>query len=213
LFILYALLVGLAFGTLAGGRPAGIAHIRFRWGWLIFLGFGSQVVLFSAPVAERIGATDPSIGPAFYVASTAVVLAALIRNVALPGLPVVALGALSNFVAIVANGGYMPASTDALAALGKLAPNGYSNSTVVVDPALAPLTDIFALPTRLPFANVFSIGDVLIGVGVALAIAVAMRAGRAAPGRAAPGNADPGRSSPGIVEVLSPARWGDSGPE
>ena len=45
----------------------------------------------------------------------------------------------------------------------------------MTDPMLAPLTDIFALPTWLPFANVFSIGDVLIGIGVVWAIVVAMR--------------------------------------
>ena len=171
MFILYAVVIGLVVGALAGGRPAGIGHVQFRWGWLIFLGFATQVLLFSAPVAERIGA----LGPPIYVASTAVVLVALIRNVAQPGLPIVAVGALCNFAAIVANGGYMPASTDALAALGRLPAGGYSNSAVLAAPALAPLTDVFALPAGLPFANVFSVGDVLIGVGVALAIAVAMR--------------------------------------
>jgi hypothetical protein len=38
-----------------------------------------------------------------------------------------------------------------------------------------PLTDIFALPGWLPFANVFSIGDVLIGVGLVVVIAAGMR--------------------------------------
>ena len=33
-----------------------------------------------------------------------------------------------------------------------------------------------ALPSWLPFANVFSVGDVLIGIGVAVTIALAMRA-------------------------------------
>jgi hypothetical protein len=171
MFILYAIVIGLAVGLLAGGRPAGIGQVQFRWAWLIFLGFGAQVLLFSAPVTERIG----NLGPPIYVASTAMVLVALMRNVAQPGLPIVALGALSNFAAIIANGGYMPASTDALATLGRLAASGYSNSAVVEAPALAPLTDIFALPAGLPFANVFSFGDVLIGVGVALSIAIAMR--------------------------------------
>jgi hypothetical protein len=171
MFVLYAIVIGLAVGLLAGGRPAGIGQVQFKWGWLIFVGFGAQVLLFSAPVTERIGA----MGPPIYVASTAVVLVALLRNVAQPGLPIVALGALSNLAAIVANGGYMPASTDALTALGRLATSGYSNSAVVAAPAFAPLTDIFALPAGLPFANVFSVGDVLIAVGVALAIAVAMR--------------------------------------
>ncbi len=35
-------------------------------------------------------------------------------------------------------------------------------------PALWILTDIFALPPPMPFANVFSIGDVLIAIGVAV---------------------------------------------
>ena len=73
---------------------------------------------------------------------------------------VVALGAASNFVAIMANGGYMPAALDALQAHGKVTSTVYSNSVVAQNPALAPLTDIFALPAWLPFANVFSVGDV-----------------------------------------------------
>ncbi|TMD29436.1 MAG: hypothetical protein E6I94_06620 [Chloroflexi bacterium] len=174
MFILYAVLVGLLVGVLAGGRASGLGRVRFRWAPLVFAGFLTQVVLFSAPVAERVG----WLGAPIYVASTALVLVVLLRNMAVPGLPIVALGALSNFLAIVANGGYMPASAGALAALGKSPAAGYSNSAVVADPALAPLTDVFALPARLPFANVFSIGDVLIGVGVAAAIVVAMRAWR-----------------------------------
>src|SRR5438093_1892843 len=174
MFILYAVLVGLLVGVLAGGRASGLGRVRFRWAPLVFVGFLTQVVLFSAPVAERVG----WLGAPLYVASTAVVLVVLLRNMSVPGLPVVALGALSNFLAIVANGGYMPASAGALAALGKSPAAGYSNSSVVADPALAPLTDVFALPARLPFANVFSFRDVLIGVGVAAAIVVPMRAWR-----------------------------------
>ncbi len=88
---------------------------------------------------------------------------------------VIALGAGCNLAAIVANGGWMPADPAAVASVGGLA-NGYTNSILVPDPALRPLTDLFALPAWLPFANVFSVGDVLIGVGVAATIALAMRA-------------------------------------
>jgi hypothetical protein len=88
---------------------------------------------------------------------------------------VVALGATCNFAAIMANGGFMPAASGALQSLGNVEHTGYSNSVVAPDPALAPLTDIFALPTWLPFANVFSVGDVLIGIGVVIVIVVAMR--------------------------------------
>jgi hypothetical protein len=56
---------------------------------------------------------------------------------------------------------------------------GFLNSAVRADPALVPLTDIYALPAWVPLANVFSIGDVLIGLGIVVVIAIGMRAGGA----------------------------------
>ena len=74
----------------------------------------TQVVLFSKPVTARIG----SLGPPIYVASTAMVLAAIVRQPrASPGCSIVALGAASNLTAILANGGYMPAGPGAIAVL------------------------------------------------------------------------------------------------
>ena len=54
-------------------------------------------------------------------------------------------------------------------------------SAIVDDPALAPLTDVFALPSAVPFANVFSVGDVLIAIGVVIVIVAAMRSARREP--------------------------------
>lgn len=171
MFILYSLGAGLLVGLALGGRLAGLAELKLRWSWLFLAGLGVQVVLFSAPVAERIG----SLGAPIYVVSTTLVALAVLANRRTPGMPIVALGALANLAAIVANGGYMPASAAAMAALGRTPPDVYSNSSYVADPALAPLTDIFALPPWLPWTNVFSIGDVLIAVGVVVVVAVAMR--------------------------------------
>ena len=134
-------------------------------------GLVAQFILFSEPVASTIG----DLGPAVYVASTAAVLVAVVRNWRITGMPIVALGAASNLAAIVANGGVMPASPESVSAIDPLGSEGFSNSVVMADPALRPLTDIFALPAWLPFANVFSIGDVLIGVGLVVVIAAAMR--------------------------------------
>jgi hypothetical protein len=173
-FILYALIAGLVIGTAAGGRWLALGSIPFRWAPLIFAGFLAQVVLFSDFVAERIGAA----GPTLYVISTLAVGIAVVRNARLPGMPLIILGAASNMAAILANDGFMPAAPGALASLGKLAPVVYSNSTVVAQPALELLTDRFALPAALPFANVFSVGDVLLGAGVVVLIAVTMRRGR-----------------------------------
>jgi hypothetical protein len=173
MFLLYAVLAGVVIGLLAGGRASGLARLEFRWAPLVLLGFATQVVLFSEPISDRVG----QLGPAIYVGSTGLVLLAVLRNLRITGLPLVALGSISNLVAIVANGGYMPAAAVAKAALGRGAPTTYSNSAILESPNLAPLTDIFTMPAWLPFANVFSVGDLLIGVGVAVAIAAALRSG------------------------------------
>lgn len=172
--MLYAIPIALVIGLLLGGRLAGLAELRFRWGWLILAGLAAQVILFSEAVTTRIGEA----GVPFYVASTAIVLAALAANWRITGVPLIVAGAACNLAAIVANGGYMPASPAALAAIGRTLGNEYSNSTVVPEPALAPLTDVFAMPTWLPWHNVFSVGDVLISLGVAVVIVAAMRRAR-----------------------------------
>ena len=199
MFILYALAGGLVAGALLGGRWQALGSISIRWAPLILLGFVAQVVLFSDFVAERVG----DAGPALYVASTLAVGIAVVRNLALPGIPLVIAGAVSNMAAILANGGFMPAAPEALASLGKGAPTIYSNSAVVAQPALELLTDRFALPRWLPFANVFSVGDVLLGIGVFVLIVVTMRRARDAgePRRpatpAAPGTFEAAASGPG----------------
>ena len=88
------------------------------------------------------------------------------------------IGGAANLVTIVANGGYMPVSPEAVAAMGRLPKEGYSNSKLVEGVVLGPLTDIFAMPTWIPLANVFSVGDALIGIGAAIAVVAAMH-GRA----------------------------------
>ena len=62
-----------------------------------------------------------------YVASTSLVLVAIVANRRIAGMPVVAAGALSNLSAIVANGGYMPADLGAMASLGRTSIETYSN--------------------------------------------------------------------------------------
>ena len=182
MFLLYAIVIGFGLGFLLGGRPAGLATLNFRWAPVALLGLAIQILLFSGPISDRVGA----LGPVIYVGSTAMVLVVVLRNIRITGMALVAIGAVSNLLAIVANGGYMPTSPEAAAAAGHVEATTYSNSAILEsgEVVLAPLTDIFAMPEWMPFSNVFSIGDVLIGLGVAVVIVVAMRRGAPSAGGA-----------------------------
>ena len=117
------------------------------------------------------------LGPPLYVASTLAVLATLLRNLERPWFPIIALGAGLNLLVIVANGGVMPADPAALAAAGLLDRSGaaFSNTAAMPHAAFAFLGDNLATASWVPFANVFSIGDLLIGVGAAAWLATTMR--------------------------------------
>jgi uncharacterized protein DUF5317 len=171
MFILYAIVIGLVVGLLLGGQPSRLAELKLRYAWVCVLGLAVQLVLFSDAVTERIG----DLGVPIYVVSTVLVAGAVAANYRIPGMAIVALGAFSNLVAIVANGGYMPTTAEALAASGFSEKTVYSNSALLADPKLPWLTDIFAMPRWIPSHNVFSIGDVLIGLGVVIVIVAAMR--------------------------------------
>ena len=174
MFILYGVVIGIVAGVLLGGRLERLATIRFRFWWLALVALAIQVALFS-PLADPL---STGVTRALYVGSTALVGLVVAANLRVPGVPLVAVGAVLNLAAIVANGGAMPASEAALAAAG-ISIGEHTNSVVTAAPALEPLTDVFALPGWLPLANVFSVGDVLIGMGLAVAIALGMARGRA----------------------------------
>jgi hypothetical protein len=170
MLILYGIPTGLLLGLLLGGRIDRLGDVRFRLAPLAVVVLLIQLALFS-PLADGV---PVAVGRAVYVLSTGLVLVVVLANVRLFGVPLIVLGAASNLAAIATNGGAMPANAAALAAV-RLGIGGNTNSVLVARPALEPLTDIFATPSWLPLANVFSIGDVLIFAGVALAIAAAMR--------------------------------------
>ena len=86
-------------------------------------------------------------------------------------MPLVALGGPMNLLAISVNGGVMPASPSALAGAGlPVGGPGFHNSAVLADPRLGFLCDVFFIPASWPLSNIFSVGDVLIGLGVAWAL-------------------------------------------
>jgi hypothetical protein len=146
----------------AGRWPAGVLLHRWRWPALIWLALAVQVVMVQASLAEGLAS-------AMHLGTYAVAAVFLWLNREVAGVLVVGLGALSNGGTIALNGGSLPASADAVAAAGLDHGEGFSNSAVLSDPVLPWLGDVFAWPEPLPLANTFSVGDVLIAVGVTVA--------------------------------------------
>lgn len=158
MFLLPCIALGLLFALVLGGRPSRLAEVRFRLAPLVLVALGVQVVLFT-----RLGEAlpDGAVAPA-HAGTYVLLLVFAVANLRLRSLALVFGGLLLNAMAIAANGGTMPASRTALAALG--IHGDYAN---VSDRAhrLGFLGDVFVVPTQLPLANVFSIGDILIGLG------------------------------------------------
>jgi Family of unknown function (DUF5317) len=174
MLLLYAIAIGLLAGLLTRGRIGNLSTVKVKLWPIALMGLLFQVLLFSSPLATIVGA----FGPSLYVISTAVVLMALVVNLRQPGFWLITVGALANFAVIVANGGQMPASAEAFATLNGLPvvpTTDFSNSVIAAPGApLFFLGDVFVLPRPLPLANVFSIGDVLIGLGGAWFIVATM---------------------------------------
>lgn len=169
--IFYGLLIGLGVGAVTGGRLSQLGMLQIRWWWAGLAAITFQILLFSTSIGSAIGA----IAPVAYVLSTAAVLAAVMANLATVGFRILAAGAVANLAAVIANGGYMPSTVAALRLADRGHESGYSNSALLSHPNLAIFTDIFAIPSWMPLANVFSFGDVLIATGVAVVVIGAMR--------------------------------------
>jgi hypothetical protein len=161
-----AVLVAILSVVLTGGRLSAVIGVRLRWSALILLALALQVLIISAIPGAPI-----TILAAVHVLTYILAGAFLIVNRTVPGLWLVAMGGLANMLAISANGGFMPASPAALETAGMAVDvEGFANSTAIDGARLWVLGDIFAIPAGWPLANVFSIGDVLIVLGVAVGL-------------------------------------------
>ena len=197
LVLVVAVAGGLLAGALLGGSLANLEHLSLRFASLVVVALLVQIIAFS-PIGARLP-HDAII--ALHIGSYVLLLACVAANIRRPPVMCFGAGVLSNAVTIVINGGYMPASRAALRLAGlPVSAIPHNNSELATSgDRLRFLGDIFALPHSLPLANVFSIGDILIAIGLAWLIAEGMRrtpepaqaAVEAAPTDATP--ADPAR--------------------
>ncbi len=150
----------------AGGSLRAVGRTRVRCAPAIFGALGVQIAIVSVAPGG-----SPGIHRALNVGSYALAAVFVVANRRLAGMRLVALGATLNLIAILANNGVMPASRSAMRTAGMPATSAdFLNSAAVAHPRLLFLGDVFAVPHAVPLANVYSIGDVCIAIGVAIAI-------------------------------------------
>ena len=158
----------LATVPLAGGRLTALADLRLRKP-----GFALAAIVMQILIISLLPAGSHALHRVVHIASYVALGAFAWCNRRIAGVAIAALGGLLNFIAITANGGVMPADKDAIASLPQAAKGDFANSQVLAHPKLQFLGDVFATPPSWPLHNVFSIGDVVLLIGVAVLAHVA----------------------------------------
>ena len=167
MFLGISILIGIIIALVRGGKWANLATFRFSNSWLVFLSIGLQLLIFNSFWDKHV--TSLGINNLLYVLSIFLLVFFLFINKGILSLRVLGLGVVLNSIAIIANGGYMPSSIEALKKvltperINTLQSGSASYNVVLISDQtkFKFLCDIF----YVPHINVYSLGDILIAVG------------------------------------------------
>jgi hypothetical protein len=151
-----------------------IAAIPLRSAWLALLALVLQYPLLLAPFGET---QQVVLHQVLFLVSHLLLLTFIWRNRSMVGIQIVGLGVILNLVAILANGGFMPVSPEALVqinpgtTLEQFPPRlhyGYSKGIILAreQTNLWLLSDVLVLPPPFPWPTAFSLGDLLLAFGI-----------------------------------------------
>jgi hypothetical protein len=144
---------------LARGRLTAFADLQIRRAWLAPAGIGVQILILKV-----VPSGSAAFHEAVHMFSYALLGAFAWSNRRVPGVPLIMVGGALNFIAIAANGGIMPADPEI--ARHMAGGQEFVNSGAMAHPHLLFLGDVFATPQSWPMYNVFSVGDLVILLGV-----------------------------------------------
>lgn len=164
MLFLIAVALGIAFGLVTGGRIGNLARLKFRWPWLILVALLVREAIVRTPLSRVDGAQYA------YVVALAAILAWTAWHIdRLRGIWLVTVGAAMNLVVILFNGGRMPVSPELA---GPLLRHGSIGQYTAMGPNTH--LNLFGDWIRLyPSAEIYSPGDLLIAIGLAITVFIA----------------------------------------
>lgn len=176
MILIAAAVLSVVIAILRGGHLSRLAEVRLRHGWLVLAAVALQFPLVYNMVRGQAVAGVP-ISALMMLASGVALLYALWANRRLPGIALVGVGMLANVAVMVANGGWMPITMEAVARLGVVGKVVAAGETARVwgaknivlprgETHLWWLSDVFVLAAPFPVPGAFSIGDALIAAGL-----------------------------------------------
>jgi len=167
LFVLIATILGIIINK----GFEGVIKNPIRGFFLAIIGFILQLAIFNSNFAFSQYAY---LTPYFYVVSLLFLLAFILLNLNYNGMKIILTGFLLNFIAIVANGGYMPQYVDKLTTAGKLAKirlleqygHFYNGILGNNQTKFKMLTDVITIDKPAFLSGVYSIGDLITILGI-----------------------------------------------
>jgi Family of unknown function (DUF5317) len=168
---LVAIALGLGLGLGAGGKLSNLTRLRFRWPLLLLVAVLIREVVIFSPASRLPGAQY-----VYALSLVLIVLWTIWHLNRLPGVWLVTLGGLLNLLVVLANGGHMTVARELAESQlnGELVRRGTIGqyTLMTADTHLNWLGDWISLRPIIPEG--YSPGDLLIALGVALIILVAL---------------------------------------
>src|SRR5581483_8817047 len=116
MILLLAFALAVAWGLVRGGSFAHFKSLPLHGYWLAIVAFGLQVIVVYSPLPVTL---DASARVSLLFVSYLILAGFVWWNRRLPGMWIIGLGLLSNWLVILANGGFMPITYEALVAAGR----------------------------------------------------------------------------------------------
>jgi len=174
MLLLWSLVLGVFVGFIRGGTIAGLDQLEIRHLWLVPLALVIQAQILFYPMLFQGNLFLPWAPEIFHFFSYLVLAVFVGLNWKLWQIPFMGTGMTLNVIVIAANGGYMPSSVASLIRSGDFKTayylthqKTYGNVIMMSDSTVLDfLGDWLYLPNWFPFSTAFSLGDVIIAIGL-----------------------------------------------